>query len=244
MSVLMLEGVPVPISADFDISFLDAYGGRKCEPLSLCWTVPFERTLPVRTFTSYKGKKSFSGLWWFSTTSEHVGYESWMERDQVMALDFDPDVVGLSSQPFTLSWKRHGEDLSRTPDYFARLRDGTGVVIDVRSGGHVKPDDAETARACESVGWEFRRVGAVKAVRAANLRWLAGYRHPRCIDSERADSLRKVFAQALPLMEGARTVGDPIAVLPTLYHLIWAHALVADLDSAPLSALSVVEVSA
>ena len=70
-------------------------------------------------------------------------------------------------------------------------------------------------------------------MRAANLRWLAGYRHPWCLDGERADSLRQVFAQALPLLEGARTVGDPIAVLPTLYQLIRARALVADLDSAP-----------
>lgn len=59
--------------------------------------------------------------------------------------------------------------------------------------------------------------------------------------TERADSLRQVFAEPLPLLEGERTVGDPIAVLPTLYHLLWTHTLVADLDSAPLSASSVVE---
>jgi hypothetical protein len=243
MSVLSLEGMPVPGAADFDVSFVDIDGVQRCEPLSSSWTVPFERVLPVRSFSSYKGMKKFSGLWWFSTTSDHVGYESWLERDRVMDLDFDPDVIGLSSQPFTLSWQRNGEDWSHTPDYFARLRDGTGVVIDVRSGDRVKPEDAETARACESVGWDFRRIGAMKAVRAANLRWLAGYRHPRCMDAERSNSLRQVFREPRPLLEGARTAGDPIAVLPTLYHLLWTHALVADLDSAPLSASSVVEVT-
>ena len=30
----------------------------------------------------------------------HVGFESWAERDVAMMLDFDPDVVGFSSQPF------------------------------------------------------------------------------------------------------------------------------------------------
>jgi hypothetical protein len=29
------------------------------------------------------------------------------------------------------------------------------------------------------VGWAYDRVGELPAVRAANLRWLAGYRHPR-----------------------------------------------------------------
>ena len=45
MSVLTLEGVPVPVSADFDVSFMDSDGGRRCEPLSSCWMVPFERAL-------------------------------------------------------------------------------------------------------------------------------------------------------------------------------------------------------
>ena len=164
-----------------------------------------------------------------------------------MALDFDPDVLGLSSQPFRLSWEQGGEERSHTPDYFARLRDGTGLVIDVRDDDQIQAEDAEafaaTARACGSVGWEFRRARALDAVRTANLRWLAGYRHPRCLDTGRSDALRRTFREPLPLLEGAARVGDPIAVLPTLYHLLWTHVLVADLDSAPLAASSVVEVT-
>jgi hypothetical protein len=30
-------------------------------------------------------------------------------------------------------------------------------------------------------------------------------------------------------MAGAASVGDPLAVLPALFHLMWRHALVADL---------------
>ncbi len=163
-----------------------------------------------------------------------------------MALDFDPDVAGLSSQPFRLSWEVHGKDRSHTPDYFARARDGTGVVIDVRDDNRIEPEDAEafaaTAQACESVGWGFRRVGAMEATRTANLRWLAGYRHPRCMGIGRAGTLRQAFRDPLPLLEGARRAGDPIAVLPTLFHLLWTHVLEADLDSAPLSASSVVRI--
>lgn len=165
-----------------------------------------------------------------------------------MALDFDPDVVGLSSQPFRLSWEQDGDNYwSHTPDYFARLRDGTGVVVDVRDDDRIEPKDAEafaaTARACDPVGWEFRRVGAMEAARTANLRWLAGYRHPRCMDAGRADRLQQAFREPFQLLEGARRVGDPIVVLPTLYHLLWTHILAADLDSAPVSASSIVGIS-
>jgi putative transposase len=34
------------------------------------------------------------------TTGDHVGYESWLERDRLILLDFAPDVVGIVSQPF------------------------------------------------------------------------------------------------------------------------------------------------
>jgi hypothetical protein len=90
MSVLALTGAAAPVSGDFDASFIDPDGSRRCESLSSCWMVPFERVPPVRAFSSYKGTKNFSGLWWSATTLGHVGYESWLERDQVTALDFDP----------------------------------------------------------------------------------------------------------------------------------------------------------
>jgi hypothetical protein len=43
------------------------------------------------------GAAEFQGSWWFATTDGHVGFESWVERDAVMLLDFDPDVVAVSS---------------------------------------------------------------------------------------------------------------------------------------------------
>ena len=34
-----------------------------------------------------------------------MGFESWLERDHVMAMDFDPAIVGIASQPFWLHWR-------------------------------------------------------------------------------------------------------------------------------------------
>jgi hypothetical protein len=161
-----------------------------------------------------------------------------------MMLDFDPGVVAFSSQPFWLSWQEAGKMRRHAPDYFARLADGTGVVIDVRADDQIPAKDAGvfemTARVCASVGWVYRRAGAVDPVLAANVRWLAGYRHPRCLHRERAVRLREVFAGPAPLLAGARAAGDPVAVLPVLFHLMWTGVLVTDLASASLSGESVV----
>lgn len=68
------------------------------------------------------------------------------------------------------------------------------------------------------------------AVLTANVRWLAGYRHPRHLLPDVAERLRRIFAGPLPLMVGAEEAGDPIAVLPVLFHLLWRQELVADLS--------------
>ena len=77
-------------------------------------------------------------------------------------------------------------------------------------------------------------------VLAANMRWLSGYRHPRCHRPQIADALLERFAEPMPLLPGAETVGDRLAVLPVLYHLLWRHALVTDVSAAPLSPSSLV----
>jgi hypothetical protein len=174
-----------------------------------------------------------------------VGYESWLERDHVMLLDFDPRVVGIASQPFWLHWSTHAGARRHLPDYFARRADGAGVVIDVRADDRIEPADAEafdaTAAACAEVGWEFRRVGAVDVVFAGNVRWLSRYRHRRCGRREDlAARLLGVFAEPIPLFAGAAQVGDRLVVLPVLYHLLWRRALAADLCSALLGPASLV----
>ena len=225
--------------AEFGLRFLE-FGGEQRVGLAVGWDVPFERVRPVREFPSYRGQRSFSGSWWSSTMSDLVGFESWLERDQVMMLDFSPQVRAFSSQPFWLTWRVGSRIRRHAPDYFARLADGTGVVIDVRADDQIGPEDAEafaaTNAACESVGWIYRRVGAVAPVLAANVRWLSGYRHPRCLNRCHEAGLRGVFERPTPLLAAVRSVGDPVAVLPTLFHLLWAGVLVVDLESQVLDA--------
>ncbi len=79
--------------------------------------------------------------------------------------------------------------------------------------------------------------------RGGNLRWLAGYRHPRCRRPEIAAALQEVFVEPTLLFAGAATVGDRLAVLPVLYHLLWRQVLVTDLAAAPLSPSSLVHLA-
>ncbi|WP_343230846.1 TnsA-like heteromeric transposase endonuclease subunit [Yinghuangia seranimata] len=129
------------------------------------WAVRFEDAAPARAIRSYKGQRNLPGQWWSATDGRHVGYESRLERDHVMALDFDPTVTAISSQPFWLFWSiGEGRTRSHAPDYFARRSDGSAVVVDCRPMGRRPRRDllkfAATRRACVEVGWEYRLVAA------------------------------------------------------------------------------------
>jgi hypothetical protein len=81
------SGLPGGPGDGFDVAYVDGAGVRQLEPLASCWGVSFEHAGAV-----------FSGLWFFASSGEHVGFESWLERDRLMELDADPDVVVVASQ--------------------------------------------------------------------------------------------------------------------------------------------------
>jgi hypothetical protein len=131
-------------------------------------------------------------------------------------------------------WRSPGGKVRRhAPDFFARIAGGGVLVLDSRPLDRIGDRDREafaaTRRACELLGWQYAVWGAMDPVVAANHRWLAGYRHPRCGDPQAAARLRSVFAWDRPLMAGAQAAGDPIATLPVLFHLMWRRELVTDL---------------
>ncbi|BBY97453.1 hypothetical protein MFAL_09200 [Mycolicibacterium fallax] len=209
-------------------------------PRDELWSVPLEKCAPVRKALSYKGQKNFTGEWWCSTTESHISFESWVERDFLLTVDFDPYIVGISVQPFTFRFvTAAGKQREHTPDVFLRSTSGDGVVVDVRPDRLVDDDAREafdaTAELCEQAGWSYRRAGEQPRIRAANLRWLAGYRNPRNRRQDTAaDLISLLTSNPMTISEAAAAVGEPILVLPTLYHLLWTHELDIDVDSAPI----------
>ena len=86
---------PPPVGA-FEVRYVSEDGGLCRVPLEEAWRVAFEVASPARRFVSYKGQRNYPGRWWTATIGGHVGFESWLERDHLMLLDFDSAVVGIA----------------------------------------------------------------------------------------------------------------------------------------------------
>jgi hypothetical protein len=196
-------------------------------------STPFEELPPVSAFPVVPGRRWGPGWWWSATTGGHVVHGSAAMRNQLMLLDRDPRVVGLAGRPVRLLWRdaADGRVWSWVPQVFARYADGTALLADcpgspgaggvraLRAGGAV-------AAVCEAVGWSYRRLGPPDPVLVANVRWLAGYRHPRYRGSPVVEAaVVDAFAEARPLIEGVRAVGDPIVVWPVVFHALWSGRL-------------------
>jgi len=219
--------------ADFEVAFV-ADGREIRQDLRDAAGVRFEDAPPVRRFPSYAGQRNYPGLYYAATMDRHVGFESWLERDQAMALDFDSDITAFAPQPFWLFWPGPDRICSHAPDFFARTAAGSGVVIDCRPEDRIKPRDsrafAATERACAQAGWSFRLITGHDQVWMDNVRWLAGYRHRRHYLEPAVSDLITVFSQPRQIGDGAALSGDPVAVLPVLFHLLWSGVLSADLS--------------
>jgi hypothetical protein len=95
-------GVALSATGRFEVGYVTGDGAEHRVRLDEAWLVPLERALPVRRFGARKGQRQLSGLWWSATTGGHVGLESWLERDHLVALDY-VSCAGMEGWPFVKS---------------------------------------------------------------------------------------------------------------------------------------------
>lgn len=209
--------------------------------------VAVEDSPPVRAFPVRRGRRVAPGWWWSATTGRSVHYGFGAMRTQVMLLDHDPQVVALACSPVELAWLTRDEKVVvHAPHLMARLADGSGMLVDCagrqgpsRRVAERAPQLAELAR---QAGWRYRVAALPSPTEVVNLRWLAGYRHPRN-GGGRLGEVAAAFIRPRPLEEGVWNLGDPVAVWPAVFHALWCGVLRTALDR-PLHQRSVAAVDA
>ncbi|WP_308019975.1 TnsA-like heteromeric transposase endonuclease subunit [Streptomyces sp. SP2-10] len=212
-----------PSGSEHEVPWLEAAGERA-----------LEKCLPVRLFPALKGRRWAPGWYWSATDERLVHYGSKAMRTQVMMLDRDPRVVALACRPVELLWRgRGGKVVVHAPHLMARLADGTGLLVDcagrLGAGRRLVSRAMHVEAAATAAGWHYRLVGPPPPVVEANVRWLSGYRHPRCAGAW-LPAVAAAFTVPRALIDGVRLLGDPIAVWPVVFHALWSGVLTAPMD--------------
>ncbi|WP_405802556.1 TnsA-like heteromeric transposase endonuclease subunit [Streptomyces sp. NBC_01187] len=224
--------------AGIEAAFVTAAGRLTQLPWDQAAAVRFENLAPVSAFPVVPGRRWGPDLWgpdwwWSATTGRHVVHGSAAMRTQLMVLDRNPDVTGLAARPVRLLWREpDGRVRSWVPQLFALYADGTGLLAGCPSspaaggGQGAAGADGPGSSVRARVGRACRRLEPPPAVVAANLRWPAGYRHPRGQGPPRLRAApAEVFAVSCPPAGGAAAVGDPLQVLPAVCHALWCGHL-------------------
>jgi len=98
-----------------------------------------------------------------------AGFESSLERDWLVCLDFDPAVAVIREQPFSLYYSADGRELRYTPDVLAQYRLPGGelrtVVYEVKALADLRENFQgyrlrfkKAIRFCQEQGWRFKIV--------------------------------------------------------------------------------------
>jgi hypothetical protein len=195
--------------------------------------VSFESCSPVRLFSSWRGKRNYSGSYWSSKNRGHVGFESLYERTALMVLDRERSIMAISSQPMWIFWPTGSAPKSHAPDFFVRHDNGDGEIIDVRPHERVDETASATFEAtrllCEQQGFRYRVMSDLDQVLDQNLRFLSRYRtqawQPALRDVARVE---KTLDRSMPirrLLTLTTAKDQESTTLGWIYWLIWAGHL-------------------
>ena len=202
--------------------------------------------VPWRVIRSRRGQRHMPGLYWSSTTGEHVGYESRLELARLLLADMDREVVAIAEQPFLV----FDDERRHVPDFLLRRADGSVAIDNVKPADKLAEPRIASALAWAGDvfarrGWEHEVWSGADPQLLANVRFLSGYRRAALLDP--ADI---IAAHALP-DNNLDVAGAEAALLragvtqprPVVLHLLWSGALRADL-ARPLTSSTELEVAA
>ena len=199
---------------------------------------------PVRAPGVYQRQRHMPGRWFSTTARRFLEYESLLERDWMLLMDFDREVEWLCEQPLRLRYLRDGRPVSHVPDLLVWRQDAPDLC-DVKSLERLDDPTFQaqieaTGLACAEAGIGYRVLSEPEQQLLANVRWLARFRErPPDPDGERARILSSLATDSCTIAELVSGAPEPMLARPVLMNLLWAGDALVDV-SAPIGEDSVV----
>jgi hypothetical protein len=194
------------------------------------------RCCPVRTPGVYQRQRHMPGRWFSTTAERFLEYESLLERDWMLLMDFDREVEWVCEQPLRLRYRKDSRPASHVPDLLV-WRAGRPELCDVKSEERVedplfRAQVEATERACAEAGIGYRVLSEPDRQLLVNVRWLAGFREPPWDpDDERGRMLGMLSLGPCSICVLLADAVEPMLARAVLMHLLWEGAALIDVGA-------------
>ena len=117
-----------------------------------------------------------------TTAGRFLEYESLLEREWMLLMDFDREVEWICEQPLRLRYRMDDRPASHVPDLLV-WRCRVPELCDVKSEERLEDPGFQaqvraTGQACAEAGIGYRVLSEPDRQLLVNVRWLAGFRDP------------------------------------------------------------------
>lgn len=209
--------------------------------------------MPVRKIL--KNYRSVTGRFYSLKNGRAIAFESTLERDFFLSLEFDDSVDVYEEQPVTINEEREGRTARYTPDCLAHHIDGSETLYEVKYVADLEKDAAELAprfamarRYVSGRNMEFRVVTEldIRGTRLENQKFIYGFSSPpKNFDSFRyeiTDSLEKPlpFESLLSRLSSERS--RQAVYIPIIWHLVFTGELTIDFE-VPINNKTIIQVN-
>ncbi|MEU2415960.1 TnsA-like heteromeric transposase endonuclease subunit [Streptomyces sp. NPDC013099] len=213
---------------------LDEWGELTASSAAALTGVALEERQPPTDPVAYHGRQGKITAWPSSSRSKVV-CGSLRRLRVAVEMDFDPEVMRFSGEPVELHWASGRARYRWRPDFVARMRDGSRLVVVVRPPRGFGPQWQERLAALDEVaqaaGWQVRVRSVLGGTQLENLMWLADYRFADGVAPEQEQAILDAFRRKRPLFEGAGASGVPqLTAVDLVYGLMWQRRLLFDWD--------------
>ncbi|MBA8816178.1 hypothetical protein FHX48_001251 [Microbacterium halimionae] len=183
-----------------------------------------EFLVPVVGISSWRGKQSYEGRWWFARMGHHVAFASAWERDVLTILDYQEDVTVLVRDPAVFVSARTMRTPLLRPWLLFQNSEGIRVVL-FKTADHDRSSELAGILAGSGVNVAILDLPAKAELRL--VRWLAGYQFSRFrLPGEVEEEVRGSCLTPMPLLEAVKcaaaiTDKDLSAIRANFYSQMW-----------------------
>jgi len=196
--------------------------------------------MPVRKIK--KNYRSTTGIFYSIKNERGIAYESTLERDFFLQLEFDSTVNKYEEQPISIrnisknGWRRYTADCIAVRDGISTVYE-VKYIIDLEMGGDkMRNKHADVSQFLTKLGHDFQIVTEkdIRGHRIDNLKFLYPHLQMEPEQLVCTEILQNIPAQGISIQalfdNIAKAMEKRAIFLPTLWHLVGMKYILIDLD--------------